>query len=473
MAEERDDQAPQDPPQESWFLQLQRESWYLEMITSGVALFFVFQVPGAIEHARDFLAYNFSGFISMIGTGIFIFLKTGSYIAIASLILHLILRAFWIGVLGLTSVLPKGIDHERLRYSPFFKKKLEKKLTDPKNWAQKLDNVSSSIYGLTFFVFFLIIGLVIYIIIWFTLLKAVAFFTNKGPIPTYWGWLLHKVIFFGYPAMGLLSLIDFITLGGLKKGRVLSRIYYVPYRIMSILTLSFLIRPFYYLLISHVSRLRGIVYACSLVLLIFLISNHTFITNPYFPQDRQFSGVFIHGAQGSNIYKNPASYKNLKNSRSAGSAMIDRDIVPKDVSYLRLYLDLYGGMFHEVARFCEEKGHNFPLERGWKRKFFVSGKDGNFNPEGLHLNFDDFKGSWKCLNDRYKILVNDSLRNVDLFFTEYPERGDQKLVAHVPIRNLDPGRHNITVKELNVERNEGGEEEIREDLFARIPFWKE
>lgn len=42
------------------------------MTTSGVALFFVFQVPGVLEKEPDFLAYDLSGLISMVGAGIFI-----------------------------------------------------------------------------------------------------------------------------------------------------------------------------------------------------------------------------------------------------------------------------------------------------------------------------------------------------------------------------------------------------------------
>lgn len=472
MAEENDPKK-EDPPRESWFLQLQRESWYLEMIISGVALFFVFQVPDALNQARSSLAYSFSGIIAILGVGLFTFLKTGSYFAIVSLILHLILRAFWIGVIGLNSVLPEGIVHERLHYSPLFKKKLQKKLTDPRHWAEKIDNVCSSIYGLTFFVLFLIIGLVLYVLTGIASMFLVEELLSQiEGLGSYWGIVLLLGYTFLYLLMGAMTFIDFITLGGLKRGRVSSKIYYVPYRIVSTVTLSFLIRPFYYLLITHISRVKGIIYACSLVLLIFFASHYIYIKNPYFPQEREFSGIMIHGEQLSEFFKAPGSYKNLISSRKPESAMIDRDIYGKDAGYLRLYIDLYGGMFQNIKRFCQEKGYEIPLERGWRRKFFVMDREG-FSIPGANLPIDTFQGSWKCLNERYRVLVNDSTREVDFFFTNHPGPKDQKLVAHVPIRSLRHGRHELVVKKRYVGRNEEGERTIEESVHTKIPFWKE
>ena len=63
--------------------------------------------------------------------------------------MHILLRGFWIGAIGLRSVQAK-IDFQKLRYSDFFTERLPKKVASLDQLLVKLDNFSSVIFAFTF-----------------------------------------------------------------------------------------------------------------------------------------------------------------------------------------------------------------------------------------------------------------------------------------------------------------------------------
>ena len=53
-------------------------------------------------------------------------LFVSNYVLIISLSIYLIMRGFWVAVIGLSSVFHKGINVKKLNYSDYYKSKLEK-----------------------------------------------------------------------------------------------------------------------------------------------------------------------------------------------------------------------------------------------------------------------------------------------------------------------------------------------------------
>jgi len=110
---------------DKWLKKLQRESWELEVLISGISIYLLFQIPGQIDAAIEYVSENIGQNDIMVSIAIMLFLfKISSYILILNLVAHLILRGFWIGVIGLHSVFPEGVKFEKLAYSEYFNKKL-------------------------------------------------------------------------------------------------------------------------------------------------------------------------------------------------------------------------------------------------------------------------------------------------------------------------------------------------------------
>lgn len=217
---------------------LQEESWQLELLISGFAIFgltslYPYLSETASEAQNSQQIYKFVvatvGFISCA-------------ILIFNLLLHVLLRGLWIGALGLRYV-SGDIDYEVLNYSQKFTKYLKKKVGSFDKYIGTLENYCSIIFAISFLLIFYVLAITFTIIVIALLANYVL---DNDDLPT---WLSKGVgitvmvfIVFGM----FFTFIDFITQGFLKKKKWTSRLYFPIYWIFSFITLSFLYRPLVY-----------------------------------------------------------------------------------------------------------------------------------------------------------------------------------------------------------------------------------
>ena len=114
---------------------LQEESWQLELIISGFAIYglFVAYEPISIsvqesQNEQQVYAFIISS-VALVSCAILIF----------NLLLHVILRGLWIGALGLRYV-SGDIDYDQLNYSRKFNKYLRKKVGSFDKYIANLEN---------------------------------------------------------------------------------------------------------------------------------------------------------------------------------------------------------------------------------------------------------------------------------------------------------------------------------------------
>ena len=84
------------------------------------------------------------------------------HILILSFSLYLGLRGFWVGVLGLSSVYPKGINLEKLNFNAIFNKQITK--YNFNDFVIKIDNICSSIFSFCFLISFSIISFCLFLV---------------------------------------------------------------------------------------------------------------------------------------------------------------------------------------------------------------------------------------------------------------------------------------------------------------------
>ena len=164
------------------------------------------------------------------------------WILLANLLIHVILRGLWIGALGLRYV-SGDIDYEVLNYSPKFTNYLKKRIGSFDKYIASLENYCSVIFAISFLLIFYVLAIT------FTIL-AIALIANyiiaSDELPSWIsqgvGITLVLFVVFGM----FFTLIDFLTLGFLKKKKWISAIYFPIYWVFSFITLSFLYRPLVY-----------------------------------------------------------------------------------------------------------------------------------------------------------------------------------------------------------------------------------
>jgi len=219
---------------------LQQESWQLELIISGFAIYGLFQTFEPLELV-SVSAENNGQFLKP-----FIITILGNCLEILcfSLLVHVFLRGLWIGAIGLRYV-SGDINYQKLHYSKLFNDYLEKKVGSFDRYIHRLENLCSTLFALaflmvfyliSFFIFFFLLMAIVYLLI-----DNTEFLANLAFLK--WTLILSIVVF---TLSAVVVFIDFLSIGSLKKNRFISKIYFPIYRVFSLITLSFLYRPLVY-----------------------------------------------------------------------------------------------------------------------------------------------------------------------------------------------------------------------------------
>ncbi|MFT6810745.1 MAG: hypothetical protein ACJA01_003990 [Saprospiraceae bacterium] len=107
-----------------WLEQLQQESWQLELLISGLALFGIWESRGSLQKLEYYFDVNvISEYSAYVGI-LMLVLWSGWAIFLINLLIHIIVRGLWIGAIGLRYV-SGDIDFDTFNYSDIFIKYLD------------------------------------------------------------------------------------------------------------------------------------------------------------------------------------------------------------------------------------------------------------------------------------------------------------------------------------------------------------
>jgi len=223
-----------------WLEKLQQESWQLELLISGLALFGIYESRSWIDNFRHYSNTNFSGSIDTMAGFLNGILAVGWNIFFINLLIHVILRGLWIGAIGLRYV-SEDIDYDGLNYSPRFTSLLRKRVGEFDDFIEKLERICSVLFAYTFLLFLLFVSAMLFFAQTILLFELGSkFVTPSNPA----GMLFGLMYFF----IGLIVFFDFITMGIFKKidEPSISKIYSYIFLFYSWTTLSVFYSPILY-----------------------------------------------------------------------------------------------------------------------------------------------------------------------------------------------------------------------------------
>ncbi|MCB0550775.1 MAG: hypothetical protein KDD19_24610, partial [Phaeodactylibacter sp.] len=202
-----------------WLDRLALESWQLELVISGFAIFLLIGIYGPLDDLGIALARSGMSQRLLVGLGLALGILTAAwFILLVNLGIHVLFRGLWISAIGLRSV-SDDIDFESLRFTPRFDRFLQRHVGSFDRYIERLEKICSILFAFTFLILFM-------------LLAVAGVFALFGLSYLLWEWLgLRGKPFFAIfniliLAGGLLYFIDFLSLGYLKRVRWLAPFYY-------------------------------------------------------------------------------------------------------------------------------------------------------------------------------------------------------------------------------------------------------
>jgi hypothetical protein len=95
--------------------------WELELLISGALVFSMIQLPGQVDAWFDHVSPGLDGGAAMAARFAWLYVKVALYAVTGGFVLHLAIRAYWVGVIGLEAVFPGGIVWEKTRSGPIMR----------------------------------------------------------------------------------------------------------------------------------------------------------------------------------------------------------------------------------------------------------------------------------------------------------------------------------------------------------------
>lgn len=427
-----------------WLEILQQESWQLELLISGFAIFLLAESYESV-HNLDYqinLLLSGSAYYGLLYIPYQVILGAWN-VLIINLILHVLLRGLWISTIGLRYV-SGDIDFNKLNISPKFDRFLRSKIVSFDLYIQHLEKLCSAVFGFTFLIIFVLISGGLFVVGIVILAMTIEGVSTRFGDP----WVLVVVPFLLlYLLGGLIYFLDFITLGWIKRKKGIARFYYPIYRFFSVITLAFIYRPIYYNLLDNKFGRNIVLFLIPYLIGFTLIASLTVNTQAYLPGNRKLQSI-------SNNF-----YDDTLEDGSSYSASISSKFVKN--GFAQLFLPYVARADDKVIEaIC-------PDLKPAKTGFFFFGND---DPLRNNMNADL---ALDCHTQRFKIYVNDTLlNNLKYRFYEHPTRKNIGLLTVLDVGYLPRGEHTIKV-DVKFLQNSNGKDTLFFRESALIPFWKE
>jgi hypothetical protein len=419
---------------------LQEESWQLELLISGFAIFGLFtafpHILIAVKAAENDQKLYFGVILSvaLVSCAILIF----------NLLLHVVLRGLWIGALGLRYV-SGDIDYDKLNYSAKFTKYLKKNVGSFDRYIARLENYCSIIFAISFLLIFYVLALTLTIV---AIALVINIFLDNDTISNSYGPFIGIPLIVFIVIGMFLTFIDFISQGWLKKKKWISKIYFPVYWVYSKITLSFLYRPLVY---NFLDNKFGKRVSIALVPVYFLILVGTSF-------NYKMSNYFNNGISSNSYAADSNNYED---------ALDEEDFIDEVAINSKVITDKHLKIFMVLDEDFDD--YIFTFNEGLKPTKDIRGLDSDI--------VDISNMSWsrrdslrqeyiKTLNDVFTIRI-DSTDYIGDFIYGESLKGQKGFETYISLKDLPQGKHLLKVLRKRINR----EKDTINVYHDRIPFW--
>ena len=419
---------------------LQQESWQLELLISGFA---IFGLITAIPHIKTamIIAENDKQALYL---GLLLIAFTACTILIFNLLIHVILRGLWIGALGLRYV-SGDIDFEKLNYHNRFTKHLKNKIVSFDKYVATLENYCSILFAASFLLIFYVISIAVIVL---SILAIATLIISNDKLPEIPRMFIGISLIVFISIGSIFVFIDFITQGYLKKKKWLSKIYFPFYWVFSFLTLTFLYRPLVYnFLDDKFTKRLSFFLVPSYIAISILISFKNIKTN-YLESAKNIQSVYLDSKNYEDLL--------IKDDEFARIATIQSKVITQPyIKVFKVFTEnvenqLYS--YHPSLKPKEDK-------RGFKTDMIHN------NTISLKERDSLTKKYLNILNQTHQIYIDTIKFNPDFLITKN-KKEQLGFETYLNIKNLSEGKHILKLKRLKKRKKD-----TVKITDISIPFW--
>ena len=149
---------PKKPSRPERFAHGLRQTWELELVISGAVAFALLQLPSAVTAAYDRIEPHLADALRSGAFIVYYYAKLAIYTLIATFLSHIIARAYWVGLVGLEAVFPRGPRWDQTSYGPISKQFYKDRLPSLSSLIDRVDDFCSMIFSFSFMIVFLFIS---------------------------------------------------------------------------------------------------------------------------------------------------------------------------------------------------------------------------------------------------------------------------------------------------------------------------
>ncbi|MUV15013.1 hypothetical protein [Noviluteimonas gilva] len=123
-------------------------TWEVELLISGVAVFAMLQLPELLDnYILDWAPRLVDRWAKLLFV-VYVYAKSAAIILAVTFVIHLLLRARWIALVGMLSIYPKGVDWDHFHLGPNAREFESKRLGRMEDAIDRADNRATMVFAM-------------------------------------------------------------------------------------------------------------------------------------------------------------------------------------------------------------------------------------------------------------------------------------------------------------------------------------
>lgn len=161
-------------------------TWEMELLISGALTFALLQMPALLDNSIASTLSQVRSTMPGALLGVLAWcVKAALITLIATFIAHIASRAYWIGLVGLHSVFPEGIDGKKLKLGFHLSQILKEENSDATAKIERIDNLSTIVFAVGIGLVFTFAPIVIGVFLTLCISAAIEYFNPGSDVSTY------------------------------------------------------------------------------------------------------------------------------------------------------------------------------------------------------------------------------------------------------------------------------------------------